>query len=108
MVDLIQATDNSFDAQVLKCDLPVLTHFVAEWSGPGQKMDSTLAEVAAEYEGRIKVVKLNIDTNPVVTSTYGVLNIPTVLLFKNGQEVERMTGNLSKADLLEQVVLYVD
>jgi thioredoxin 1 len=108
MADLVVVTDNSFDAQVLKCDIPVLTEFLAEWAAPVQTLAAQLAEISAEYDGRLKVVKLDIEANPVVTSTYNVLNIPTLILFKFGQEVVRVTGVISKAGVLDSVLPFLD
>jgi thioredoxin 1 len=108
MADLVVVTDNSFDAQVLKCDIPVLTEFMAEWAAPAQTLAAQLAEIATEYDDRLKVVKLDIEANPVVTSTYNVLNIPTLILFKFGQEVARLTGVISKAGVLDSVLPFLD
>jgi len=108
MADLVAVTDNSFDAEVLKCDIPVLTEFLAKWAAPGQALAAQLAEIATEYEGRLKVVKLDIEANPMVTSSYNVLNIPTLILFKYGQEVGRITGVMSKAEVLESVLPFLD
>ncbi len=108
MVNLVQITDNSFDAEVLKCDIPVLAHFSAEWSAPAKKIVPILSEVAAENEDRIKVVGLDIEDNPVVTSNYSVLNVPTLVLFKYGQEVERITAGFSKTDILAKVSPHLD
>ena len=108
MADLVALTDNSFDAEVLKCDIPVLAEFLAEWSAPAQALAAQLAEIAAEYEGRLKVVQLEIEANPMVTSRYNVLNIPTLILFKYGQEVARITGVISRAGVLESVLPFLD
>ena len=108
MADLVALTDNSFDAEVLKCDIPVLAQFLAEWSAPAQALATQLAEIAAEYEGRLKVVELEIEANPMVTSRYNVLNIPTLILFKYGQEVARITGVISRAGVLESVLPFLD
>ena len=108
MADLVAVTDNSFDAEVLKCDIPVLTEFLADWSAPAQALAAQLAEIAAEYEGRLKVVDLDIEVNPLVTSSYNVLNIPTLILFKFGQEVTRVTGVISKTGVLETVLPFLD
>ncbi len=108
MAKLAHVTDNSFDAEVLKCDIPVLTCFLAEWSAPAKKMAAALAELATKYEGRLKVVGLDIEANPIVTSTWSILNVPTFVMFKFGQEVGRMTGVLSVEALMEKVAPYLD
>jgi thioredoxin 1 len=108
MSTLVNVTDHSFDAQVLKCDIPVLTHFWAGWSAQCKTMDAHLQEVAAEYDEQIRLIRLDIEMNPTFTSQYTVLNIPTLILFKNGQEVQRITGVVSKAELLEKIEPYLD
>ena len=92
MATLINATDNSFDPEVLKCDIPVLTDFWAEWCEPCVAMEPHLEEIAAENVERVKIVKVDIESNPNTTANYGVLTIPTLILFKNGQEVVRLNG----------------
>ena len=104
MTTLVSVMDTSFDAQVLKCDIPVLADFWAEWCGPCLAIAPHLADIAADYEGRLKVVKLDIDTNPTVASNYAVLSIPTLILFKFGQPVARITGAVSKQEILEQIL----
>ena len=108
MANLIAVVDTSFDAQVLKCDIPVLADFWATWNGPSKAVDPYLKEIAVDYEGKVKVVKLDIDDNPMVTSNYSVLNIPTLILFKFGQPVERLTGPLSKETILTKIKPYFD
>ena len=108
MPGLVSVTDNSFDAEVLKCDIPVLTEFLAEWSAPGQSVAAQLAELAEVYQNRLKTVKLDIEANPMVTSNYKVLNVPTLVLFKNGQEVARLSGIVTRNELLELVSPFLD
>ncbi|MEW5959134.1 MAG: thioredoxin domain-containing protein [Chloroflexota bacterium] len=108
MTNLVHITDNSFDAEVLKCDIPVLTCFLAGWSTPGQKMAAAAAELAAEYAGQLKTVGVDIETNPLVTSKYTVLNVPTLVLFKFGQEVQRMRGVVSKEELRAGIAPFLD
>ena len=108
MTVLVNVTDNSFDAQVLKCDLPVITDFWAEWCEPCQALEPYLNDIAAEYAEQLKIVKVDIESNPTVTSNYSVLTIPTLIIFKNGQEVERMNGAQSKESLLEQITPHLD
>ena len=103
MTTLVSVTDNSFDAQVLKCDIPVIADFWAEWCEPCIALESPLKEIATEYEEQLKIVKVDIESNPTVTSNYTVLTIPTLLIFKNGQEVERIRGGQSREPLLEKI-----
>lgn len=103
MTALVNVTDHSFDAQVLKCDIPVLADFWAEWCGPCIALEPHLQELAGEYGEQIKIVKVDIESNPTVTSNYSVLTIPTLILFKNGLEVERIKGLQSKQALLEKI-----
>lgn len=104
----VHVTDNSFDAQVLKCDIPVIADFWAEWCSPCQVVDQHLDQISAEYPEQLKIAKVDIESNPLVTSNYSVLNIPTLLLFKNGQLVERLVGVQSKDKIVEKVVPYLD
>ncbi len=108
MATFVHATDNSFDAEVLKCDIPVVADFWAEWCGPCKSVDAYLAEIAAEYPEQLKVVKVDIEANPTVTSNYNVLNIPTLILFKFGQPVERMVGAVPKQAILDKITPYLD
>lgn len=99
MSALIDITDASFDAQVIKSDLIVIAVFWAEWSPPSRKIQPSLEELAAEYSSQIKVVKLDIDQTPNAASTYGVLNVPTMIMFKNGQAIERLEGIQPKSEI---------
>ena len=108
MTEFVNVTDNSFDAEVLKCDIPVVADFWAEWCEPCKAMEPALKEIAGEYNGQLKIVKLDIELNPRVTSNYMVLTIPTLIIFKNGQEVERFSGGQSKEALLEQITPHLN
>ena len=92
----LQITDVSFEETVLKSDKPVLVDFGAEWCGPCRTLGPIIEEISTEYEGRVVVGKVDVDNNQEFTAKYGVRNIPTVLMFKNGEVVGRQVGVASK------------
>jgi thioredoxin 1 len=92
-------SDASFEEDVLKADRPVLVDYWAEWCGPCKMIAPILAEIAREYEGRLRVAKLNIDENPSTPPRYGIRGIPTLMLFKDGQVEATKVGALSKSQL---------
>ena len=108
MITLIQATDYSFDPEVLKCDIPVLASFLAQWSARAAELAPQLEHLAAENPERVKVVSVEIEENPRVTSAYNVLNIPTLILFKNGQEVIRLSGPLDEEGIINAISPFLD
>ena len=92
-------TDGNFDSDVLKASTPVLVDFWAEWCGPCRAMEPSITQLATDYIGKIAVGKLNVDDNPSTTMRYMVRGIPTVMLFKGGQIVERVVGVSPQASL---------
>lgn len=92
-------TDASFEPDVLKADVPVLVDYWAEWCGPCRAIAPVLDEVAKDYEGRIKVTKMNVDDNPEVPRKYNIRAIPTLMLFKNGNLEATKMGAMSKSQL---------
>ncbi len=96
---IVHITDNSFEDEVLKSDDPVLVDYWAEWCGPCKIIAPVLEEIATEYEGKLKVAKLNIDENPDTPPKYGIRGIPTLMLFKNGNVEATKVGAVSKSQL---------
>jgi thioredoxin 1 len=101
MGDMIQATtDAAFEQDVLQANIPVLVDFWAEWCGPCKMIAPVLDEVAQEYEGKVKIVKVNVDDNSDTPAKYGVRGIPSLILFKNGSVVATKVGALTKSQLM--------
>lgn len=92
-----QFTDSNFQSEVLNSDKPVLVDFWAEWCGPCRMVGPIVDEIASEYDGRVSVGKLNVDENPDVPSKYGIRSIPTLMVFKNGELVEKIVGAVPKS-----------
>lgn len=94
-------TDSTFDEQIGSSTVPVVVDFWAEWCGPCKMVAPILDEIAQEQAGKLSVAKLNIDENQDVTRRFGVMSIPTMIVFKDGQEVARVVGAKGKAQLLD-------
>lgn len=98
----LELNDSNFD-QVINTDKPVLVDFWAEWCGPCKMIGPVVEELASDYEGKAVVGKLNVDENPQVTARFGVRSIPTLLVFKNGQVVDKQVGAVPKSVLSQKL-----
>ena len=100
-------TDETFDTEVLKSDKPVVVDYWAEWCGPCRMVAPVLEEIAAEHADKIDVVKINIDENPQVAQRYGILQIPTLNVFRGGEVVKQVIGAKPKSALLRELAEYI-
>ncbi len=96
---IVYVTDDSFEDEVLKSDVPVLVDYWAEWCGPCKMIAPILDEICDDYEGKLKIAKLNIDENPGTPPKYGIRGIPTLMMFKGGDVEATKVGALSKSQL---------
>lgn len=103
MGNVTEVTDASFSEEVLRADVPVLIDFWAPWCGPCKSIAPVVEELAGEYGGRIKVVKMNVDDNPETPSRYGVRGIPNLMLFKGGEVAEQIVGAVPKGHLVRVI-----
>jgi thioredoxin 1 len=99
----IEVTDATFDSEVLQASTPVLVDFWAAWCGPCRMIAPVVNEIAGEQAGVLKVAKLDVDQNPATSTRFGVQSIPTLIVFKDGQPVERIVGYMPKERLLDRV-----
>ena len=99
--ELFHATDGNFEPEILKSDIPVMVDFWAPWCGPCHVIGPVVEELAAEYAGRVKVAKMNVDENPATPSQYGIRGIPTVILFKDGKVFDQIVGAVPKSKVEE-------
>jgi thioredoxin 1 len=108
MVEPFEVTDANFQKQVLQSQTPVLVDFWAEWCGPCKAIAPDVHAIAQEYASQLRVGKLDVDNNSNTPAQLGILGIPTLILFKNGQAVERITGRISKDRLVAKLKPHLD
>lgn len=96
----VQVTDATFENVVLKADLPVLVDFWAPWCGPCRGIAPIVDEISTEYEGKATIVKMNVDENPQTPGRFAIRAIPTLIVFKNGEVIDQVTGAVGKANIV--------
>lgn len=98
-----KVTDQNFETDVINSSAPVIVDFWAEWCGPCRMVAPILEEVSGEFDGKVRIVKLNVDENPQTASKYGIMSIPTLLMFKDGKIASRQVGAAPKAKLVQWI-----
>jgi thioredoxin 1 len=99
----VELNDGNFESEVLKSDLPVLVDFWAPWCGPCKMVGPIVEEIAKDYEGKLKVGKLNVDENSQTAGQYGIMSIPNLLFFKGGKVVDQIVGAVAKQQFVEKL-----
>lgn len=104
----IDVSDDTFESDVLKSDKPVLVDFWADWCGPCRMIAPSVKEISEEYGDSLKVAKVDVDENPAVPGRYGIVGIPTLMVFKGGEVVERVTGAVPKDAIVAKILPHID
>lgn len=107
MSNVIEINDNDFEAEVLRCDMPVVVDFWATWCGPCRKLSPVIDEISDEYAGKVKFAKLNVEQSVETAKNYSVSGIPCLLIFKEGKSVERLTGIMPKSAIISNIEKYL-
>lgn len=107
MSKVVDGNDGSFEEEVLKSSVPVLVDFWAPWCGPCKSIAPIVDELAAEYDGKLKIVKINVDDNKQAAMKYNVRGIPNLILFKDGESVDQIVGAVAKQDLIDAITKVV-
>jgi thioredoxin 1 len=100
---ILEVSDDSFDSEIVKSDLPAIVDFWAEWCGPCKRVGPIMEELAREYDGKIKMAKMDVDNNRQTPAKYGIRNIPTLILFKGGEVVNIIIGALPKSSIEDEL-----
>jgi thioredoxin 1 len=103
MAEFPEVTDSTFEKEVLQSDIPVLIDFWAPWCAPCHMVAPIVEELANDFSGRLKVMKLNVDNNPSIAQNYGIFSIPTILIFKGGQVAAQVVGAMPKKQYLDKL-----
>ena len=103
MSEIFEADDSNFESEVVQETRPVLVDFSAKWCGPCKKLDPIVHEIAGEYKGRLKVVKVDVDKAPATAAKFAVMSVPTLLLFREGKVRDQVTGLMPKRAIVERV-----
>ena len=99
MIKFFEIGESEFETYVLTSDIPVIVEFGAEWCGPCKRMEPMMEEIALEWQGKVKLVKIDVDNSVNLTMRYHVMGVPTIILFKNGEPLERLTGAQNRKKL---------
>lgn len=108
MSKVVAVSDENFEEEVIRALIPVVVDFWAEWCGPCHQISPLVEEIASEYDGRLKAAKMDVDRNSGIATRYGVRGIPTLILFKGGQPVERLVGYMPKSQLVARIEPHLD
>ena len=103
MGDILEVSDANFESEIINSEIPSMVDFWAEWCGPCKKVGPVVEELAAEYEGKIKIAKMDVDSNRQTPAKFGIRNIPTLILFKGGEVVNTIVGAQSKSSIEEEL-----
>ncbi|RJR50166.1 MAG: thioredoxin [Desulfobacteraceae bacterium] len=103
MADLLQVTDENFDAEIMKSEIPAMVDFWAEWCGPCRMVGPVVEELAAQYQGKVKIAKMDVDKNRGIPAKFGIRNIPTLIFFKGGQVAQTIIGAQPKSHIEQEL-----